>query len=49
MNKKRIPFYHERAVEPFSWDGTGDPRSRDGSSLLPFTNCLHDSVYVEFV
>ena len=49
MNKKRIPFYHERAVEPFSWDGTGDPKSRDGSSLLPFPNCLPDSVYEEFL
>ena len=49
MNRKRIPFYHERAIEPFIWDGHGDPKSRDGSSLLPFPNCLPKSVYEEFV
>jgi len=53
MDRKRIPLYHERAQEIFSWTGTknkvGVNHSRDGSMGLPFPNCLPNSVYDEFV
>ena len=57
MDRKRIPLYHERAQEIFSWTGTisklgimrTDQGGRDGSMGLPFPNCLPKSVYDEFV
>ncbi len=53
MGRKRIPLYHERAQEIFSWTGTisklGKSVGRDGSMGLPFPNCLPDSVYEEFI
>jgi hypothetical protein len=50
MNKKRIPLYHERAIGEFVWGGhSGMGSDRDGSSTLPFPNCIPDSVYDEYL
>ena len=52
MDRKRIPLYHERAKEIFSWTGTkskfGKEIGRDGSMGLPFPNCLPELVWNEF-
>ena len=52
MNRKRIPLYHEKAQEIFSWTDTksktGKVETRDGSEGLPFPNCLPESVWNEF-